>query len=98
MSSTPLRSSVEMRGDRPTLVLNGRPHAPLIYALSDCPGARWTWEEVPARNIRLFGEQGVRLFQCDLWFDQLLTAEGNSTSRSPAARSPASPPNAPTAP
>lgn len=76
MSSTPLRSSVEMRGDRPTLVLNGRPHAPLIYALSDCPGARWTWEEVPARNIRLFGEQGVRLFQCDLWFDQLLTAEG----------------------
>lgn len=72
MSKTPLVSSVEMRAGRPTLVLNGEPHAPLIYALTDCPGARWTWEEVPARNIGLFGRQGVRLFQADIWFEQML--------------------------
>ena len=61
-----------MRAGRPTLLLNGTPHAPLIYALTDCPGARRTWEEVPARNIWLFGQQGVRLFQADLWFEEML--------------------------
>ena len=76
MSRPPLVSSVEMRAGRPTLLLNGAPHAPLIYALSDCPGARLTWEEVPARNIALFASQGVRLFQADIWFDQMLTPAG----------------------
>ena len=72
MPTTPLAASVEIRSGRPTLVLNGVPHAPLIYALSDCPGARWSWEEVPARNIGLFAAQGVRLFQLDVWFDQMI--------------------------
>ena len=61
-----------MRSGRPTLVLNGVPHAPLIYALTDCPGGRWSWEEVPARNIALFAQQGVRLVQLDLWIEQML--------------------------
>jgi hypothetical protein len=56
-------------------MLNGVPHTPLIYALTDCPGARWTWEEVPARNLWLFGQQGVRLFQVDLWFEQMLSED-----------------------
>ncbi len=74
--TAPIHSAVEMRQGRPTLVLNGRPHAPLIYALSDCPGARWPWEEVPARNVRLFAEHGVRLFQIDLWLADMLAADG----------------------
>jgi hypothetical protein len=74
MPRPPLVSTVEMRAGRPTLLLNGIPHAPLIYALSDCPGARWSWEEVPARNIGLFAAQGVRLFQLDLWIEQMLAA------------------------
>ena len=61
-----------MRDGRPTLVLNGAPHAPLIYALSDAPGARWSWEEVPARNIAVFAAQGVRLFQMDVWLTQVI--------------------------
>jgi hypothetical protein len=68
----PLSAAVEMRDGRPTLLLNGVPHAPLIYALTDCPGGRWSWEEVPARNIGLFAQQGVRLFQLDLWITQML--------------------------
>lgn len=68
----PLSSAVEMRQGRPTLVLNGVPHAPLIYALSDCPGGRYSWEEVPARNIGLFAQQGVRLFQLDIWLTQMI--------------------------
>ena len=77
MPSTPISARVDMRGGRPTLMLNGRPQAPLIYALTDCPGARWTWEEVPARNLRVFADHGVRLFQADLWLDQLLTPDGS---------------------
>ncbi len=73
----PISSSVQMRDGRPTLVIDGRPQAPLIYALSDCPGGRWPWEEVPARNIKLFGEQGVRLFQLDIWLDQMEQADGS---------------------
>ncbi len=69
---SPITASVEMRHGRPTLLLNGTPHAPLIYALSDCPGARLSWEEVPARNLTLFAAQGVRLFQLDLWFEHML--------------------------
>ena len=71
---TPVHASVEHRQGRPTLILDGQPHAPLIYALTDCPGARWTWEEVPTRNISLFAASGCRLFQADIWIEQLLGA------------------------
>ncbi|MCF3650241.1 hypothetical protein [Synoicihabitans lomoniglobus] len=73
----PLSARVELNADRPTLLLNDEPVAPLIYALSDCPGARWTWEEVPARNIAEFGRHGTRLFQADVWFEQMLTTDGS---------------------
>lgn len=72
----PLSSRIEMRDDRPTLLLNDTPVAPLIYALSDCPGARWSWEEVPTRNISEFGKRGVQLFQVDVWLNQMLDDSG----------------------
>ncbi len=68
----PITAKVEVRRGRPTLLLNGTAQAPLIYALTDCPGARWSWEEVPARNISLFASQGIRLFQLNLNLEQLL--------------------------
>ncbi len=72
----PLSARLEQRDGRPTLLLNDEPVAPLLYALSDCPGARWTWEEVPSHNITAFGRRDVRLFQADIWFEQMLTADG----------------------
>lgn len=72
----PLSTRVEMREGRPTLMLNDEPVAPLIYALSDCPGARWSWEEVPTRNITEFGQRGVRVFQVDVWLHQMLSTDG----------------------
>lgn len=53
-------------------MINGSEQAPLLYGLTDAPGARWTWEEVPARNLRMFAESGVRLFQADIWFEQMI--------------------------
>jgi hypothetical protein len=63
-----------MHLNRPTLFLNDTPQSPFFYALTDVPGGRWSWEEVPQHNIRQFVEQGVTLFQFDLaldfvWFD-----------------------------
>jgi len=73
---SPVTASVANRSGRPTLLIDGRPTAPLMYALTDSPGARWSWEEVPARNIALFAEHGCRLFQADIWLEQVLDPEG----------------------
>lgn len=75
--TAPLSARVELVRDRPTLMINGEAHAPLIYALSDCPGARFSWEEVPQRNIREFHRRGVRLFQLDVWLNQMLSDDGS---------------------
>lgn len=69
---SPFHANVEVRQGRATLLINGQPTAPVIYALTDCPGGRFTWEEVPQRNLRLFAENGCRLFQADLWLEWLL--------------------------
>lgn len=74
---SPVHASVEARAGRATLLIQGQPTAPLLYALTDCPGARWTWEEVPARNLALFAASGCRLFQADLWLESLLQPDGS---------------------
>ena len=39
----------------------------MFYALTDVPGGRFAWEDVPAHNVRQFARlAGVRLFQFDL--------------------------------
>jgi hypothetical protein len=73
----PISARVELRDERPTLLLNDEPVAPLLYALTDCPGGRFTWEEVPQRNIAEFGACGTRLFQADIWLEQMLDEAGN---------------------
>jgi hypothetical protein len=72
----PLNARVETQGDRPRLVINDQVVNPLFYGLTDCPGSRWSWEEVPARNIQVFAENGISLFQVDLWFEQLFDEKG----------------------
>ena len=72
----PLRSEVRMLNGRPTIHLNGEPVSPMVYALTDVPGGRWSWEELPARNIGLFAARGFRLFQVDLFFDHCWREDG----------------------
>jgi hypothetical protein len=69
---TTLAAHLENRDGKPRLIINGTEQAPLIYGLTDSPGARWTWEEVPARNLAIFAASGVRLFQADIWFEQVI--------------------------
>lgn len=56
---------------RPTIFINDVPHSPQIYALTHAYGGRWSWEEKPARNLRNFCEAGIRLFQVDLYLDDI---------------------------
>ena len=56
---------------KPTLFVDGRPMVPILYSLTHATGGRWSWEEVPARNIRNFHAAGIRLFQVDLYFEDI---------------------------
>jgi hypothetical protein len=72
----PLSAQIRMFNGRPTIHLNGQPVSPMVYALTDVPGGRWSWEELPSRNIQLFGARGIRLFQVDLFFDHCWREDG----------------------
>jgi hypothetical protein len=74
-----------MFSNRPTIFINGAPESPVVYALTDVPGGRWSWEELPQHNIRQFCARGIRLFQVDLFFDHCWMPDG-SVDISPAVR------------
>ena len=63
---TPQTAEVKPFNGKPALFVNGRPEAPDFYSLTHAYGARWSWEEVPQRNLKNFSDQGFRLFQLDL--------------------------------
>ena len=78
--AAPVSASVAVRNGRPVLLVNGRPAYPLFYALTDVPGGRWSWEELPRRGIESFCAQGVRLVMLDLqpdhyWRETGVTAD-----------------------
>lgn len=75
-TSRPLAAEVRWYQGKPTLFLNGGPYPPLLYALTDVPGGRWSWEEVPQHNLRMFAQLGFRLFQVDLFLEHVWLAPG----------------------
>ena len=66
-----LRAKVAPYQGRPTIFINDEPHSPQIYALTHAFGGRWSWEEKPARNLRNFCEAGIRLYQVDLYLEDI---------------------------
>ncbi|MCK5571570.1 MAG: hypothetical protein KAJ12_02365, partial [Bacteroidetes bacterium] len=70
-ASVPITSKVWMHLGRPTFFINDQPLYPMVYALTDVPGGRWSWEEVPQHNIQNFCEHGIRLYQVDLAMDHI---------------------------
>ena len=75
--SAPLQSEIRLHNGRPTLFLNGEIEAPIFYALTDVPGGRWSWEELPAHNIRQFLTRGFRLVQLDIALDDVWFEDGS---------------------
>jgi hypothetical protein len=75
--STPLTAEIRPWLGRPALFVNGQPQYPLFYALTDTPGGRFSWEDVPAHNVRQFARLAdVRLFQFDLAMEHLWLPDG----------------------
>ncbi len=72
----PVEARVGPWNNKPTLFVNGKPAYACFYALTDCPGGRWTWEEGPQRNLRAFAAAGFRLFQIDLFLELVWPKEG----------------------
>ena len=56
---------------RPTIFINDKPVSPDIYALTHAYGGRWSWEEVAQRNITNFCQAGIKIFQVDLYFEDI---------------------------
>ena len=68
---SPVTASVRNWQGRPVIFLNGQPQTPLLYALTDVPGGRRSQDEVPQYNIQKFCEDGIRMFQVDVFLEQL---------------------------
>jgi hypothetical protein len=64
-------ADIRQVNDEPMLFVDGKPELPFMYALTHVTGGRWSWEELPAHNLRNFSKIGVRLFQVDLWLEDL---------------------------
>ncbi len=73
---TPVLAEVRSANGKPTLFLNGQPTYAAFYALTDCPGGRWSFEEEPQANLRRFTAAGFRLFQVDLFLELIWTKPG----------------------
>jgi hypothetical protein len=76
-AQTPLSSKVEMVNGKPTITLNGVPQNPMFYALTDIPGGRWSWEELPKHTMQTFCVRGFRLIQVDIAFDNVWQPDGS---------------------
>ena len=65
---------VAMYDGRPTIFVNDRPAAPMIYALP--AGGRRTWETTPHRNLENFARQEVDLYQIDVGLKNVWLPDG----------------------
>ncbi len=71
MAQAPKSAEVKPYRGKPTLFVDHQPVTPDFYALTHAFGARWSWEEVPQRNLKNFSDLGFRLFQLDLYFEDI---------------------------
>ncbi|MDO8368145.1 MAG: beta-galactosidase [Saprospiraceae bacterium] len=71
LAQRPQSAEIRLLNGQPTLYVNQQPELPFMYALTHVTGGRWSWEELPAHNLRRMGEAGIRLFQVDLWLEDI---------------------------
>lgn len=62
---------------RPALYINDTPTVPQFYALTDRPTGNRAYECVPSHNIAQFARAGFKLFQLDVWFEEMLPENGD---------------------
>jgi hypothetical protein len=72
----PVEAEVKPHLGKPALFINGRPTYASFFALTDAPGGRWSFEEMPGMAIGDFTRAGFRLFQVDLFLELVWTKPG----------------------
>ncbi len=72
----PVTAEVRLHLGKPTLMIRGVPTYPSFYALTDCPGGRWSYEESTRPSIARFVDAGFRLFQLDLFLEDCMPKPG----------------------
>lgn len=75
-AAAPLSANVKLHQGKPTLFVNGKPVMASFYALTDCTGGRFSFDEQPQQSMRQFAAIGFRLYQVDLWLEDCLPREG----------------------
>ncbi|HMG89783.1 MAG TPA: beta-galactosidase [Chryseolinea sp.] len=76
VSQTAIEGAVRQHNGRPALFINDVPEYPMFYSLTDVPGGRWSWEEVPRYNLKSFCDIGIKLIQVDIAFDHIWKEDG----------------------
>lgn len=72
----PVTAEVREHGGKPALLVRGQAVPASFYALTDCPGGRYSWEEAPRAAMKEFVAAGFRLFQLDLFLEECWTGPG----------------------
>jgi len=75
-ASRPLSAEVKVHLNKPTLFVNGQPTMASFYALTDCIGGRFSFDEQPQQSIRQFAAIGFKLYQLDLFLEDCLPKPG----------------------
>jgi hypothetical protein len=78
----PRQAETAVRDGRTVILVNGEPLQPMIYALTE--GGRFTWEPTPHKNLQSFAQLGFRLYQIDVWFNDIWRADGRLDLDTPA--------------
>lgn len=81
-----LSAEVKRINCKPTLLVDGKPEYPMIYALTDLPGGRLTYEEMPQHNIKRMYDAGIRIFYFCLMFDEMWKSEADALDISVAQK------------
>ena len=69
------QGEVKMNNNRPTIFINQKPVAPLLYALVD---RRFSWFKMPQYNIKQFADvAGIKMVQVDIFLDEIWLSDGS---------------------
>jgi len=66
-AAKPVNAAVRPWRGKPTLFIRDEPTYACFYALTDCLGGRFSFEEGPRQSIKQFVDAGFKLFQLDLF-------------------------------
>ena len=66
--SQAIEARVAPFNNRPTIFINNTPEYPMFYSLTDVPGGRWSWEELPRHTIQTFCDAGFKNYSRLIFF------------------------------